>query len=745
MVGNFFKVTCPYLFKLGAIAYFTLLTNTNSYQTVARIRDTTQLLLNVYHDRSHYYIQPLKAWNRYSPSMFLPHIETDGRFLPITSSAETARLFSHLHRYEPGDTEKKLDYWDRILLKAQELVETMESGEFVPPNEELAMRQSLCRMMIGKDERVLSLAQRYFTVQDLVEIRNRLIGSGFIGGKTVGMLLARKILETDTSENWLQWLEPHDSFYVGSDVYYTYLVENECWDLRLQQKEEEYYFAAAPLLKQRIVEGVFPAAIREDLFQMLEYFGQSPIIVRSSSLLEDSFGNAFAGKYESIFCVNQGTPQDRYEALEQAIRTIYASTMNEDALTYRLKRGLAKTDEQMALLIQRVSGSRNGIYFYPDLAGVALSQNPYVWREDMDPSAGMIRLVMGLGTRAVDRVEDDYPRIVALDKPSLRPDSSPAEIRRFSQHRVDVLNTNANCWTTVPLNSLSQPQHRPNSWDFFALFDSEASSRHHSEEWILTFETLLANTSFAPTMRKMLKRLQAVYRYPVDTEFTANFLPDQQMQINLLQCRPLQTPAANQINTDPIQVDQRQVLFSIRNSFMGSSVLLPLKRIIRINDQAYHALTVKEQYFTARLIGKLNHVINREQIPTMLIGPGRWGSSITSLGIPVSFAEICNMTVLVETDNKETGYMPELSFGTHFFQDLVETSIFYAAIFTGKSEVLYQPQILAKAPNLFTQFLPDYPEWQDVVEVFDPANLSSALWLRANLSPRQVLCYFQPV
>lgn len=754
MVGNFFKVICPYLFKLDAIAYFTLLRNMNSYQTVARIRDTTQLLLDVYRHDNNYYVQPLKAWNRYSPTMFLPHVETGEKFIPITSSAETSRLFSHFQRYEPGDTERKLDYWDRVLLKAQEMVEKLENGEFVPPNEELPMREQLGRMMLGRDERILALAQRYFTVRDLVEIRNRLIGSGFIGGKTVGMLLARKILESDTSNNWEQWLEPHDSFYVGSDVFYTYLVENDCWELRLQQKQTEKYFALAAELQQHIENGSFPPAIKEDFFHILEYFGQSPIIVRSSSLLEDSFGNAFAGKYESIFCVNQGTPQERYESFEQAVRTIYASTMNHDALTYRLKRGLAKSDEQMALLIQRVSGSRNGGYFYPDLAGVALSQNPYVWREDIDPSSGMIRLVMGLGTRAVERVEDDYPRIVALDKPALRPDSSPAEARRFSQHRVDVLDTGSNCWKTVPLQSLSQPPARPACWNLVARYDSEAAAQRRSwasklsrqEEWILTFEKVLTSTPFTSNLKNMLKRLQAVYRHPVDTEFTANFLPDGQMQINLLQCRPLQTAAPAGINPAPVSIKQEQVLFQVGNTFMGSSLLQPLKRIIYINDIAYQALSIQEQYQTARIIGQLNHLVrDRESLPAMLIGPGRWGSTITSLGIPVSFAQICNMAVLVETDNAEAGYMPELSFGTHFFQDLVETSIFYTAIFTGKPEVCYKPELLSSAPNLFNQLLPAYTEWEKVIKVVDPAALNCTAWLRADLSPRQVVCYFEPI
>ena len=115
--------------------------------------------------------------------------------------------------------------------------------------------------------------------------------------------------------------------------------------------------------------------------EMLDYFGQSPIIVRSSSLLEDNYGNAFAGKYESVFCANQGSPQKRLEDFLSAVRTIYASTMSEEALRYRAHRGLLDRDEQMALLVQRVSGGLHGDLFFPQVAGVGLSYNPYVWNE----------------------------------------------------------------------------------------------------------------------------------------------------------------------------------------------------------------------------------------------------------------------------------------------------------------------------------------------------------------------------
>ncbi len=749
MIGNFFRVTCPYLFKLNTIAYFTLLKNRNSYSTIARIRETTQLLLDLYRFEDQLYVHPLKVWNRYSPTMFLPHVSQGENFVPITSSAETALFFSRFQQQGPGNVERKLDYWDRVFWNAQELLEDKRKGYPHDEGEEIAMLNQLCKMVLGRDEQVLALARKYFTLDDLLEIRNRLVGSGFIGGKSVGMLLARKILSSDAETDWSLYLEPHDSFYVGADVYYTYLVENDCWNLRQQQKQPEHYFSSALELKTKILAGVLPEAISEQLKQMLDYFGQSPVIVRSSSLLEDGFGNAFAGKYESVFCVNQGNPYERYQNFETAVKSIYASTMSEDALAYRLQRGMADSDEQMALLVQRVSGSHRSHYFFPDLAGVAMSHNPYVWREDLDSSAGMVRLVLGLGTRAVDRVDDDYPRIVALDKPSLRPDSNLKDIQRFSQHKVDVLNTNQNAWETVPLKMIVQQRADMPYWKLIAIQDHETMTRlrdmgqAEQDVWILTFHDFLAG-DFPKLMRRILHKLEQAYAYPVDTEFTVNFSTNGNMNINILQCRPLQTNKTESCINPALSYKTDDILFSTYRNSMGGSIQQKLERIIYINANQYASLKISDKYQIARLVGRLNRLFkDKDKHPFILIGPGRWGSSTPSLGIPVSFAEICNASVLVEVAGSEDGYMPELSFGTHFFQDLVETRIFYAALFPDQDKALFRHQHLDNFSNYFAELLPDYAQWQSVIKVIEPARNNQELWLDADMQTQQTVCFFR--
>ena len=246
--------------------------------------------------------------------MFLPHIKKRARFVPVSDSASATRLLTGLYGRGIEDARRHLDYWDLLFLEAEDL-----EGNRSTLNKQRKMVDQLCRVMIGRDDRMLCLARNYFDLKDLLGIKSRLIGTGYIGGKALGMLLARNILLSDESFEWSSHIEPHDSFYVGSDIYYSYIVHNGWWKLFMQQKTPEGYFDVASGLREKMLQGSFPDEVREEFQKMLEYFGQYPIIVRSSSLLEDSFGNAFAGKYDSYFCPNQGTPEQRYEQFEEAV------------------------------------------------------------------------------------------------------------------------------------------------------------------------------------------------------------------------------------------------------------------------------------------------------------------------------------------------------------------------------------------------------------------------------------------
>ncbi|MDD5064863.1 MAG: PEP/pyruvate-binding domain-containing protein [Phycisphaerae bacterium] len=741
MIGNFFKVTCPYLFELDTIAYFAILRNYHSFQTVARIRETTQLLLDVYNFEESYYVHPLKVWNRYSHTMFLPHLQEGEDFLPITSSVDASRVLSQISQKDRNGSARTLDYWDRLFMKADSMAKA-------PPDSKGAKELvgELCRIMVGREKRMSNLARDSFSVEDLVTIKSRLIGSGFIGGKAAGMLIAQKILSLDKSFDWSGYLESHDSFYVGSDIFYSYIVENGWWKLLMEQKTKEGYFKAAPELKENMLRGKFPSQIRERFQELIEYFGQSPIILRSSSLLEDSFGNAFAGKYESLFLVNQGSPEQRYSEFEEAIRRIYASTMDEGALAYRLERGLSEQDEQMALLVQRVSGSYKKRYFFPDLAGVGVSYNTFVWKPEMDPKAGMLRLVLGLGTRAVERVEDDYPQTIALDEPLSRPYVERQDAKRFSQHKIDILDTQENCLRAIDVTEAIN-EGLDIKLDLLASEDRDTLRQMAElgvkgrQAWVLTFEKLLAETNFAPIMQRLLKTLDSRYQYPVDIEFTVNFTEDNTFRINLLQCRPLQTKGIKAGTHLPKNIKPEKILFESQGYIMGGSISHPLKRIIYVDPAKYVELSISQKYSVARLIGKLNsRITSRETVPTILLGPGRWGTTTPSLGVPVNFAEINRISVLAEIAYEGGNLMPELSFGTHFFQDLVESDIFYVAIFPQKENVVFNNERLLRMHNLLADVFPEESKYEDVIRVYDVD--SEQLQIMSDVVSQRVVCFF---
>ena len=748
MVANFFRISCPFLYQLDTIAYFALLRGSHSHDTIARIRETTQVLLDVYKIEEKLYIHPLKAWERYSPTMFFPHLINGDVAISITSSMDAATLFSRA-----GRSAQDGDYWTRLLEKARALLdssgttETSGTAEISGGNKaQEDMKNHLIGLLISREERITGLCLKYFSLSDILDITDREIGTGFIGGKSVGMLLARKILEKEAKNNEClasimenNW-EPHDSFYIGSDIFYTYIVYNGYWAERIKQKTSEGYFSAAKELHEKLLRGKFPEKIRELFIQMLEYFGQSPIIVRSSSLREDNFGNAFAGKYESVFCANQGTPDERCRAFEDALRIVYASTMNEDALYYRRHRGLEKLDEQMAVLVQRVSGNHYGNYFFPHVAGVGNSVNLYVWEKNMDPDAGMLRLVFGLGTRAVDRVSADYARLVSLDKPDRLAPLNYGDEKKFSQHKADILDLQKNSLDEKLLEELLEEDIKTDKNIFFSTDTGEINRLRDlgiysgQRAFIADFKHLLGKTEFPNLARTILKTLSKAYNYPVDIEFTLNFTPEGDYKFNLLQCRPLQTKGLGKALEIP-NPKTEDILLSTSGGFMGGNVRLPIEYAVFIKPKEYLDLPEKNKYQVARLVGKMNNVLKGSSV--LLLGPGRWGTTTPSLGIPVHFSELCNMTAICEISCPKAGIMPELSFGSHFFQDMVESDIFYAAIYEGEPNVVFNEDCILDSENLAGKILGIQSPFNSVIHI----SKIGGLILHSNISDQKLLIY----
>ena len=738
MMGNFFQVTCPFLFQLDTVAFFPIIRGRHSYDAIAKIRETTQLFLNVYSKSSEeVYVSPLKVWNRYSQTMFLGH-----KFNPRTGivkvlqdGQEVSRYYKIINdsnKYQNGQT---LDSWERYM---HQVKRRYDEGENIDDD-----CDKICELMMTKDEKMLSKVKEYFTFEDYLTIYDRRVGTGLVGGKSCGMLLARKIIEKNCPEIYSNIFEPDDSFYIGSDLFYTYIVSNDLWDLRVKQRTPEGYYKYGMELEESLKNGVFSDEIKKKFIRILDYFGQNPIIVRSSSFLEDGFGNAFAGKYESVFCVNRGTLEERLEAFEEAVKIVYSSTMNISALEYRKLNDLDDADEQMALLVQRVSGSYHEDYFFPTAAGVGFSYSPYSPLPDMDNSKGMLRLVMGLGTKAVDRTKKDYPRIINLDKPEVTLVNDIKEKHRYSQHYLDVIDLKNISLHDIPVDEgLGIIQRYAKKLLVEHDREAERMFRDRGQRREIVFvncEGIVKNSEFINVMKEILNTLQNAYDYPVDIEYTVNVGEDNSFNINLLQCRPLQVS----VNDEAIEMpEDKNVFFHIKESSMGMSRKNTIDTICYVDPHKYYEYPYAQKSSISRVISDVNTYCKDNAKTAILIVPGRIGTSSPELGIPVVFADISHFSAILEEAYSEVGYMPELSFGSHMFQDLVEAEIYYGALFENEKKLEFNKEMIFDYPNILNNINPNLnDDIYDMVQVIDFDKDKAELY--HDMNKDETLCIFK--
>ncbi len=724
MMGNFFRVTCPFLFILDTVAFFPIIRGKHSVHSINKILDTTQLFIDVYSDSRNIYVRPEKVWNRNSDTMFLPHTydSATGRFRPILDGVTSSRFYQALGLAQRSAEEQYSDSWDRffdrIKLLAENGVDIKEDCD------------KMCDIMMTRDEKMREKVKKHFGPEDYFAVRDHMIGTGMIGGKACGMLLARSIIR-NKEDDISSVLEPHDSFYVGSDLYYTYIVDNDLWDLRIRQRTEEGFFTLAAVFAEKLLKGSFSSAIREQFVHIIEYYGQDPYIIRSSSILEDGFGNAFAGKYDSVFCANRGTPAERLDEFENAIKTVYASSMGLSALDYRKRRGLDKRDEQMALLIQRVSGSYYGSYYMPCAAGVGYSYSPYRITKESDPAAGMLRLVMGLGTSAVDRTEGSYPRIVNLDMPEKSSSSSSAEKHKYSQRKIEAINV-----ADRNLERLSADHIEPVLPKYLekVLFEHDydaerrlrESGRHQTVKFV-SCGGFVENKQLMEQMKRMLRCIQDEYEYPVDTEFTINISENGEYTIDLLQCRPLQLQKSGFEAVIPADIPDERILLESKDASMGMSKVEKLDIIVYVDPIMYYNMPYKEKHTVARFIGEINWHYREMNKHMMLIVPGRIGTSSPELGVPTAFSDISAFEVVCEVEESKAGYNPELSYGSHFFQDLVEAEILYTAVFENKKTVRFAPEKLKHVPDIVGKFKHG-EELSELVHVYDVSDTACEIY-----------------
>ena len=617
-----------------------------------------------------------------------------------------------------------------------------ERYEALPPKEREQAQHHIQEMVVVVLKTLMTdhlgfirIAKEWFTIHDLQDIRRRRIGEGKIGGKAAGMLLAWKILQKvaeQSGPNAPQIVLPN-SWYIGSSMLYEFnSMNNLLFSVDQKYKPLEQIEAEYPSIVRAYLESRLPDEMREHLRELLTQVGKRALIVRSSSLLEDNFGTSFAGKYDSFFCPNQGTLDENLAALGTAIRRIYASALNPDALAYRKRMRLIDYDERMAILIQEVQGEQHGRYLFPTLAGVAYSRNPFRWNPQIRREDGFVRLVWGLGTRAVERVGADFPRMVALSHPRLRPEVGASELRKHSQRFIDLIDLENNVLTTSPIAPIFSTEDKSlpylvsvDKGDYVQPLFSDPLLEG-PENLLLTFDGLLQKTDFVLTMKTLLQRLEREYAFPVDVEFTAEIMENAnkpRVRVHVLQCRPHSSYESGTRIELPANIPETDLIFS-SNRLIPQGLVQRIRYVVYVHPEKYSQLgdpTLKLEL--ARVIGRLNQRL--EGNPFILMGPGRWGSANIDLGLKVGYADINNTRVLVEIALPRGEGIPDVSYGTHFFQDLVEAHIYPLPLFPHEPGTSFNRAFFLQAPNILATLLPGdaaYAEYVKVIEVPTIAN-----------------------
>jgi len=599
--------------------------------------------------------------------------------------------------------------------------------ELTSPREKW-FRVALIRRILSDQPHFIEVGKRYIDIDDFSDLTRHVIypiGShGKLGGKGSGLFLAAQILKrAPRGQEYLVDVKTPKTWYLTSDSIFYFMSHNNLEDI-IEQKyqdvsqiRQEYPYVIHMFKNSRL-----PPEMIKGLSLALDDFGDVPLIVRSSSLLEDQTGAAFAGKYKSLFIANMGTKEDRLVALMDAITEVFASMFGPDPIEYRYEHGLLDHHEEMGVLIQEVVGVPVGPYYLPAFAGVAFSNNEYRWSSRIKREDGLIRIVPGLGTRAVDRLSDDYPILISPGQPGLRVNVTVDEVVRYSPKKIDLINLKTRAFDTIEIRSFLKKygSEYPLNNQLVSILKGDYIQHPSSlgvdfedVEPIVTFEGLINRTPFLKQLYMILNVLREVLGYPVDIEFAhdgRNFY--------LLQCRAQSFSEDSTPAVIPVEIPPERIIFSAHR-YVSNGLVPDITHIVYISPQEYGELE-NSQDLTAvgRAVGKLNQILPKRQF--ILMGPGRWGCrGDKKLGVSVTYSDINNAAMLIEIARRQQDYIPEPSFGTHFFQDLVESSIRYLPIYPDEPEVIFNEEFLLTRENLLPRILPDYSQLSQVIRVID--------------------------
>jgi pyruvate,water dikinase len=612
-------------------------------------------------------------------------------------------------------------------------------GIELPPASKRGVQVSLIRRFLSDQPEFINTAKDYIEIDDFYNILDRIVfppGShGRLGGKSTGLFLAHEIIKkTKTADDDINQIKVPRTWYLTSDVLFNFLAHNSLLEVVEQKyKDINEVRLEYPHIVQTFKNCSFPTEIVQGLSMILDDFKDKPIIVRSSSLLEDRAGAAFSGKYKSLFLANQGSKQERLAALTDAIAEVYASVYGPDPIDYRAERGLLDFAEEMGIMIQEVVGTKIGDYYLPAYAGVAFSRNEFRWSPRIKQEDGLLRLVMGLGTRAVDRISNDYPVLVAPGQIGLRVNATVDEVVRYAPKNLDVINLKTNSFETIEIKDLLKRHGSdiPKINKIISTFDGRIlriplgnEVDFEKDDLVVTFDGLLNKTRFIDKLNKLFTLLEEKLGTLVDIEFASDG-----KDFYLLQCRAQSYSEGAEPAQIPKKIDEERLIFSA-NRYISNGRVADITHIVYVDPQKYDELKDQASIIAVgRAVGILNKLLPRKRY--ILMGPGRWGSrGDIKMGVKVTYSDISNTAMLIEIARKKGDYLPEPSFGTHFFQDLIESEIRYLPLYPDDPGTVFNDKFLTEAKNMIFTALPEYSYLSDTLKIIDVKQNTKGLILR---------------
>ncbi len=626
-------------------------------------------------------------------------------------------------------TEKR----DISLVAIKEIVDrfcrsTAEDEQALAPSDDLQGRVALIRRFLSERLSFIRVARDHMTIRDfdrlLVRVTGPSQGTGKLGGKAAGLIVAERVLrEKRKTDPEIGELRVPETWFIASDglidfIHYNFLEDFQSFKFsRIAEIRHNY-----PYLQQVCKHSFLSPEMHSQLKLILEDLGEGPLIVRSSSLLEDSKGMAFSGKYRSLFLANMGPKEKRLAALTEAVAEVYASVFNPDAIQYRAERGLLDYYEEMGVLIQRVVGRTIGRWFFPAFAGVAFSNNEFRWSPRIRREDGILRIVAGMGTRAVDRVENDYPLLLSLGQPGIRVNVMPEEAAHYSQRSIDVINMETGRFETHPIDDVRREAggEFPHWNRIFSAYDgttirkmNAAMDRADADGLIVDFRGLIEDTEFIPQMKAVMRALRDTFGEPMDVEFAHDG-----KALHILQCRPQSFRGDDEPSPVPKGIPKGNILFTA-NRYLTNGRVKGLRTVVYVDPEKYLEMSsLEDMVAVGDAVSRLNAMLPRKSF--VLMGPGRWGSrGDVRLGVRVTYSDINNAAMIIEVARKVGGAVPDPSFGTHFFQDLVEADIRYLALYPDEPGTEFAEAFFRDSPNALPNLLPEYEHLSGVLRVID--------------------------